>query len=181
MKSEIDALFVGICSKEGKERLKALNQLLKITENKVEWFEEKYDELVEKLNNENSYQRSIGIMLLCNLAKSDKNDKILSILPEIISHTRDEKFITARQCIQNIWKIAITNPQSGMEIMNHLKEQYMSCKNDKHYNLIRQDIIQSLYTIYCHNINEDLKADILNLIEREEDEKYKKKYLQIVK
>jgi hypothetical protein len=115
------------------------------------------------------------------LAKSDENDKILSILPEIIAHTRDEKFITARQCIQNIWKIAITNPQSGMEIMNHLKEQYMSCKNDKHYNLIRQDIIQSLYTIYCHNINEDLKADILNLIEREEDEKYKKKYLQIVK
>jgi len=94
MKGEIDALFVGICSKDDKERLKALNQLLEITENKVDWFEEKHDELAEKLNNENSYQRSIGIMLLCNLAKSDENDKILSILPEIIAHTRDEKFVT---------------------------------------------------------------------------------------
>jgi len=41
--------------------------------------------------------------------------------------------------------------------------------------------ILSVSLAYCHNLNEDLKADILNLIEREEDEKYKKKYLQIVK
>jgi len=181
MNWNLDKLFNDLDSKDNELRLDALNQLLKITEDTVDWFEDRYLEIVEKLKSENSYQRSIAILLLCNLAKSDKKLKMDDLLKDILNHTHDEKLITSRQCIQNIWKIAIVNEKYELIIFNHLKKQFINCKDDKHFNLIRQDIIQSLYNIYKTNLNKQLKKDIFNLISLEEDEKYKNHYLKIIK
>lgn len=180
LNKDIKILFEEINKKDNNIRLNALNQLLEITENIVDWFDDIYLELVKKLKSNNSYQRSIGILLLCNLAKSDKNNKITDLLADLLTHTSDKKFITSRQCIQNIWKIAILDKKYKNQIVKHLKKQYKNCKYNNHYNLIRQDIIETFKNIYKTNLDEDLNKEILKLIELEESEKYKKKYLKIM-
>jgi hypothetical protein len=54
-----------LSSTNDKIRLDALQSTLKLTESKVDWVYEVWELLLEKLEDENSYQRSIGIMLLC--------------------------------------------------------------------------------------------------------------------
>ncbi|MTI47904.1 MAG: hypothetical protein FH761_08690 [Firmicutes bacterium] len=180
MNENVEELLREINSKDNNIRLNALNQLIKITDNVVDWFDDTYLELAKKLNSNNSYQRSIGILLLCNLAKSDNNNKIADILNDILAHTFDEKFITSRQCIQNIWKIAILDRKYEKQIVKHLKKQYIDCRDERHFSLIRQDIINALNSIYKNNSDENLKREILRLIESEESEKYKKKYFEII-
>jgi hypothetical protein len=63
------------------------------------------DILIKKLQSDNSYQRSIGLMLIASNAKWDKENKIDSIFNLYLSLTMDEKPITARQCLQSIYKI----------------------------------------------------------------------------
>lgn len=58
----IDRLFVDLQSKDNKTRFDAFQTLLQITENKIEWVYDKWFDLIEKLNSENSFQRSIGLM-----------------------------------------------------------------------------------------------------------------------
>lgn len=181
MNQDVNLLFEELSSKNDEIRLTALTALISMTDHEVDWFENRYSELLSKLSDENSYQRSIGIMLLCNLAKSDKKNELQKVLNTILKHTQDEKFITSRQCIQNIWKIAVAHKDNQNTIVDHLKNRYLTCMEEKHYNLIRQDIIQSLTEIVKITRAEELKNDIINLIQEEKEEKYKDKYSKILK
>ena len=68
---QIDLLVEDVGSKDNKIRKMALDNLLKITEEKIDWVYDIWDIFSEKLYSNNSYQRSIGVFLLSNLAKSD--------------------------------------------------------------------------------------------------------------
>jgi hypothetical protein len=129
-------------------RMKAWKYLMELTEKEVDWVYEKWDYLVKNLDNENSFQRSIAIMMLCNLVKSDKEKRISKILNKVLPHTKDDSIITSRQCINSIWKIAIINKQLSEKVIIHLNARYKECMPEKHYNLLRQDIIRSIKHIY---------------------------------
>jgi hypothetical protein len=60
-----------LSSSDDKVRLNALQTVLVLTEQKVDCVYDVWDDLVLKLDDNNSYQRSIAIMVLCNLLKSD--------------------------------------------------------------------------------------------------------------
>jgi hypothetical protein len=64
-----------------------------------------FDVFALKLINNNSYQRSIGLMLIAANAKWDKNNKIENIINSYLSLCNDEKPITIRQCLQSLLKI----------------------------------------------------------------------------
>jgi hypothetical protein len=166
-------------------RFNALQTILTLTENRVDWAYKAWDNLAEKLEHENSYQRSIGILVLCNLAKSDPENRINDVLDRLLAHTRDDKFITSRQCIQNIWKAAAANTQAREKVLAHLEKQFSECAEEKHSNLIRQDIIQSIRLLYDYLSGEEkdeaLLARAQGLIAEEEEEKYRKKYAAILK
>lgn len=168
-------------STDGNTRLNALQTILKITEDKVDWVYEVWDDLVCKLDHENSYQRSIAIMVLCNLAKSDSENRIEGILDRLLAHTRDDKFITSRQCIQNIWKVAAINNRTKTIVLDHLEKQYADCSEDKHYNLIRQDVIQSIRLLYDYEEDDSLLARAKEMIKMEKEDRYRKKYKAILK
>ena len=72
MDSELGKLLNNTESKDNKIRFAAFTKLLEITDTRVDWFSDVFDDLSNRLESDNSYQRSIGMMLLCNLAKSDK-------------------------------------------------------------------------------------------------------------
>ncbi len=61
-----------------------------------------WDTLAKKLHHENSYQRSIGVMLLSENVRWDTENRLDSILGQYMACFRDEKFITARQAIQSL-------------------------------------------------------------------------------
>lgn len=168
----IDKLFTDLESKDGKLRYEALQNLINISEDKVSWLYDKWFVLLDKLSSDNSYQRSIGIMLLANLAKSDDENRIGGILEKYFDFFDDEKFITSRQCIQNIWKIAICNKSNCSRILNELEKTYFENIHLKsHGNLIKEDVIFSLYNISkCISDNSILnKAN--ELIDNESDTK----------
>jgi len=177
IKKHIDDL----ASTDDKIRLEALQNLLKVTESKVDWIYEVWDHLFEKLGSENSFQRSIGIMLLCNLAKSDVEGWLAASLDRLLSHTKDEKFITSRQCIQNIWKIAATNKSNREKVLKHLEKRFMQCADEKHYNLLRQDILQSMMSLYEEEGDNGLLTGVQTLIAKEKDVKYRKQYEALLK
>ncbi len=178
---EIDQLFIDLKSANDSIRYKAFKELLSVTENKVLWIYDKWFELTEKLDSTNSYARSIGIMVLANLAKSDGDNRISSILDRYLEFFEDEKFITSRQCIQHVWKIAVIQASNRDKIIQRLIDSYTDNKHLKsHASLIRQDIISSLYQIYQHAGDNNLLAAIDELINSENDVKLQKKLRKIV-
>lgn len=176
MNTDVRKHVENLGSTDDKIRLAALQTLLKLTDSKVGWLYEIWNQLLEKLDHENSYQRSIGILLLCNLAKSDTEDRLKSMLDRLLAHTRDDKFITSRQCIQNSWKAAATTKSNREKVLKHLEKRFVECAGEKHCNLIRQDIIHSMVSLGKFEGNNGLLTRVQALIEKEQDQKHRKKY-----
>jgi hypothetical protein len=170
-----------LASTDDKLRMDAMQSLMNATESKVDWVYEAWDILIEKLDDENSHQRSIGVMLLCNLAKSDSQDRLKHVLDQLLSHTKDEKFITSRQCIQHIWKAAVSTKSNREKVLKHLEMRFMECAAEKHSNLLRQDIIQSMVALSKHEKDEALLSKAQALIAKESDAKYRKQYGALLK
>lgn len=181
MDKDLKKWFDDLGSTDDSIRMDALQTILKMTEDKVGWVYDVWDNLLEKLNNENSYQRSIGILVLCNLARSDIENRLNATIDLILAHTKDDKFITSRQCLQNIWKIAAASTQNREKVMDHLEKRFRECTEEKHYNLIRQDIIQSMYHLYEKEKDDALLTRAQALVKEEKEEKYRKKYEDILK
>ena len=172
---EIDNLFIDLANKNDKIRYPAFKKLLKITDKKVNWIYDKWFLLLEKINSENSFQRSIGLTLLANLAKSDTENRIEKILDEYLEHFQDEKFITARLCIQNVWRIAAANIRAKKKIIDRLESSYHDNFHFKtHPNLIKQDIIGSLIYIGILTKDKNVISLVESFIENEVDMKYQK-------
>ncbi len=171
----IDDVFANTESKDDKIRYEAFQTLLALTDKKVDWVYDKWYDLLEKLNSENSYQRSIGFLLLANLCKSDTDNRISLILKKLTQLFDDEKFITSRQCIQNVWKIAICNlGYKSLIIDELLLTYYDNIHINKHGNLIKQDVIFSMNKIYQSEKDNDVFAKIEELISSETDAKFQK-------
>lgn len=168
----IDKLFIDLESKENKTRHHAFSKLIEISDSKVEWVYDKWHDLLSKLESSNSFHRSIGLMLLANLCKSDEDNWFSDIIEKYISFFNDEKFITARQCIQNVWKIAIENEAYSQLIVEKLAETYFDNRhNSKHPKLIKQDVISSLREISNQTKDKGIKEKASTLIESENDQK----------
>ena len=181
MNKTIKKHIENLASTDDKIRLEALQSLLKVTESKIDWVYEVWDLLLEKLDHENSYQRSIGIMLLCNLAKSDVENRLEASLDRLLAHTKDEKFITSRQCIQNIWKAAAANKSNREKVLRYLEKRFVECANEKHYNLIRQDLVQSMMSLYEKEKDDKLLTRVQTLTAKEKEVKYRKQYEALLK
>jgi hypothetical protein len=133
------------------------------------------------LEDENSYQRTIGIMLLCNLAKNDKEKAFRKILDRLLLCIDDEKFVTQRQYIQNIWKVAIIDDDYKELISKQLEVEFGKCITKPHSNLIRQDIVSSLKRIALKDNDKYMIKKIDEIIESEIDLKSKNKMKKIMK
>jgi hypothetical protein len=178
--TDIDQLFESLSSKDDKIRYPAFLELQKLTEEKVEWIYDKWYLLIEKLSSENSFQRSIGFILLANLAKSDKDHRIEGILNDLLRCTDDEKFITSRQVILNLWKVGICSLSIQAKVVAHLEKAWTENPHLKtHANLIKMDIISSLWNLSKLAGNKDIERTITSLIGSETDENLIKKLKKI--
>jgi hypothetical protein len=171
-KQEIEKCFASLNDKNNKTRFAAFKELNSITEKKVNWIYERWFELIEKTESENSYQRTIGLTLLANLCKSDDENRFLKIIDKYIEHFDDEKFITARLCIQVVWKIAVAKEKLSKKIISALENAYWENIHLKdHANLIRQDIIGNLDQIYSKTKDKTVIKIARKLAKEETDKK----------
>ena len=180
MSADVKTLIEMLSLKDDIARYSAFQEMMKITEEKVDWFDQYKRVFVEKLSDENSYQRSIGIMLLCNLAKNDKNHEFKEIMDLLMPLIDDEKFITKRQFLQNIWKVAIVDKEYEDRITIRLEKEFKDCTTKKHYNLLRLDILSSMAQIMGRSENEGIRQVTGEMIACETDEKCRKKYLKVL-
>ena len=180
METNINILMEMLSLKDDTARYSAFQELLTITDSPVPWFDQYRSLLMEKLSDENSYQRSIGLMLLCNLAKNDTHHEYRQILDLLMPLINDEKFITERQYLQSIWKVAIVNEEYSKRIVPQLEKEFYDCLSKKHSNLLRQDIIESMIKILEKMPTQEIKDTIGKMIEDEQDEKSKKKYIKML-
>jgi hypothetical protein len=146
----------------------------------VDWFASYREVLLKKLADENSYQRSIAAMLLCNLAKSARSGELDGILDAMLPLADDEKFITQRQYLQNIWKAAVADGACRDRIVRQMIEEFNVSAARKHCNLLRLDIMSTMIQILRHEDTEDLRNAIGAMIDSETDEKSRKKYLKML-
>lgn len=73
-----------------------------------------------KLKDANSYQRSIGIMLIAENVEWDVENKMAASLDDCMGLLKDDKPITIRQSIQALGKIAEVKPDLCDKIANML-------------------------------------------------------------
>jgi len=154
----------------------AFFKLLEITDKPVDWAYEAWDDLVAGLADRDNHVRAISAQILCNLAKSDPRNRMLEDFEKLVAVTRDERFVTARHCLQSLWKVGIVGKEQQKVYMEGLERRFYDCISEKNCTLIRFDILQGFRNVYDAVADEKIKEKALELIAIEQDPKYKKKY-----
>jgi hypothetical protein len=160
---------------------KAFFYILETTDKPVNWAYDVWDEMVENLSHKDNHNRAIAAQVLCNLAKSDPKDRMLKDFDALLAVTKDERFVTARHCLQALWKVGAAGKKQRKKLFDGLEGRFKECITEKNCTLIRYDIIQSLKNVYDAAAvkDEKIKEKALELIETEEDLKYRKKYASL--
>ncbi len=106
-----------------------------------------WEVLVGKLSSDNSYQRSLGLMLLAENVRWDSEGKFAKSIDQYLKCCTDEKFITARQAIQGLAKIiAATNKYNG-KIKQALCSITFTQYKDNQQKLLKKDVESILLKI----------------------------------
>jgi len=158
---------------------KAYRELQEETEMPVGWAYEAWDELVIGLKHKDNHVRSITAQLLCNLARSDPEKRMLKDLRALLAVTKDERFVTARHTLQALWKVGLAGQEQRQRLLEGLERRFEECAAEKNCTLIRYDIQEGLRNLYDVVGDEKIKARALALIETEGDAKYRKKYASV--
>ena len=158
---------------------KAFTEVLQATERTVDWAYEVWDEMVSALRHADNHVRAISAQVLCNLAKSDPKGRMLKDFDALLAVTRDERFVTARHCLQSLWKIGIAGKKQQKKVVDGLVRRFEECIAEKNGTLIRYDILQGLRRLYDQTRDDSIRVTALRLVEAEVDLKYRKKYASV--
>jgi hypothetical protein len=155
----------------------AFHGLLKASDIPVDWAYEVWDDLLRTLVDGDNRQRSIAGQVLSNLAKSDPEQRMLRDLAALLIVTKDERFVTARHCLQSLWKVGVAGEPQRKTLLNSLAGRFDECVGEKNCTLIRYDILVVFRRVYdVVNEDEHIRSIAERLIATEEDAKYRKKY-----
>jgi hypothetical protein len=168
--------WVNLSSTDGATRSAALTALLTATEQPVAWSYAVWDALVARLHHPDNHQRAIAAQLLCRLAASDPEQRILRDLDALIALTRDPRFVTARHTLQALWRIGLAGEPQRRQVVARLAERFHDCTSEKNATLIRADIVAGLRQLDDRVPDEHVRETALALIAHETDPTYRAKY-----
>ena len=174
--ASIPANFGDLWSDDDEVQGKAFQHILALTSEPVGWAYVVWDDLLKRLTDRNNRSRSIAAQVLCNLAKSDPSKRLMRDFPALFAVTKDERFVTARHCLQSLWKVGCVGKEHQEILVSALERYFSECVTHKNSTLIRYDIIESLRKLFDAVHDADIKNRAVALIELESDPKYKKKY-----
>ena len=162
-KSDLSQLVEWLSEKDDKIRYSALLllQYRSFSSNDVYPF---WDVFQSKLTSENSYQRSIGLMLIAENAKWDMENKLDTAMDAFLVHLNDEKPITVRQCIQALCKIIPYKGHLHFKIANALMSIQLANVNDTMRKSTLLDILNVLVMIRKQQRTDEIECYIFNAL-----------------
>jgi DNA-directed RNA polymerase specialized sigma54-like protein len=163
-------------SSEQSRQNRSFQALLKATDTSVPWVYDVWDDLLRTLVEGDNRQRSIAAQLLSNLAKSDSRLRMLKDIRALMRLTKDERFVTARHCLQSLWKVGVAGESQRTVLVRELKRRFKECQGEKNCRLIRYDILVVMRRVYEVVKDESIRSTARGLIALEEDPKYAAKY-----
>jgi len=171
--------IVDIHSEDHQLQNESFTSLLNATEKPVDWAYEVWDGLLKDLRHKDNHVRAIAAQVLCNLAKSDPKNRMLKDFDALMELTKDERFVTARHCLQASWKVGLVGKRQQQKVVDGLAGRFKECITEKNCTLIRYDILVCLRNLYDVVKVEAIREKALVLIETEDDLKYRKKYTTV--
>lgn len=137
-----------------------------------------WDTLRSKLRSDNSYQRSIGLMLLAENVKWDAGNRMENTIDEFLMLLNDEKPITIRQCIQSLGEIASAKPGLNDKIASRLISFNLISVKETMRKSILLDILNVLLIIRQELKKDEIEGFILNALSGEILDKKSKKQIE---
>ncbi|NPV41124.1 MAG: hypothetical protein HPY72_07270 [Anaerolineae bacterium] len=153
---DITLLFELLSEKDDNLRYKSFLLLQSRSENFADVYPY-WDAFVDKLNNDNSYQRSIGLMLIAENVRWDEQKKFNALADQYLALCDDEKPVTVRQCIQSLVKIVPFNPDCIAKVVDKLIGIDLMQRKDTQRKLLLTDILTVL--LECQKIQPQEKVD----------------------
>ena len=144
--SNISELINGLFDKNDKTAYKCLKKL-EIASQQDNGVYQFFDTFVDMMDNDNSYVRTRGLLLISANAKWDTDHKINEVIDKYLCHIMDEKPITARQCIKALPNIAKYKPNLIDDIRSALNKADLHRYADSMQSLVCNDIRAALKII----------------------------------
>jgi len=176
-KSDIPQLVEWLSLKDENIRYQAFLLL----QNRSIFFNDVYpfwDTFREKLNSDNSYQRSIGLMLIAENVRWDTENRMEEIIDEYLTLLKDKKPITIRQCIQSLGKIASEKPGLNDKIASRLISFDIMAVKETMRKSILIDILNVLFIIRQEHKQDEIESFILKALSGEILDKKTKKQIE---
>jgi len=123
-----------------------------------------WDTFRDKLKSDNSYKRSIGLMLIAENVRWDEQNRMEDTIDEYLKLLNDEKPITIRQCIQSLGKVAQFKPSLNKKIAECLTSFDIMSVKETMRKPILLDIINVLLAIRKELKTDEAVTFILNAL-----------------
>lgn len=174
--AEIPLLIEWLTLKEDSHRY----QTFLLLQNRSQFCDDVYpywDIFRGKLKSDNSYHRSIGLILLAENVKWDNENKMEDTIDEYLMILNDEKPITVRQCIQALAKIVAKKPNLNEKISSKLIAYDLMAAKENMRKLILIDIMNILMIIRQNYKTDETESFIFHALSGEIlDKKSKKQF-----
>ncbi len=144
--NDVNMLIEQLAEKEDRIRYPAF-LLLKEHSQKSPLVYRHWDTLENKLESTNSYQRSIGLMLVAENVRWDKDGKFAKIIGKYLGCCSDEKFITARQAIQGLASVIAATDAYSDRIRLHLENFISEKYPENQQKLLKKDVLRIMEAI----------------------------------
>lgn len=131
-----------------------------------------------KLSSDNSYQRSIGLMLLATNARWDTENKLEHTIDEYLALVNDEKPITIRMCIQALAEVVPSKPELQDKIAGKLMSLDLMSIKETMRKCILLDILDILLLIRKERKTDAIESFILDALSGEILDKKAKKQIE---
>jgi hypothetical protein len=112
-----------------------------------------WEMLEQKLESDNSYQRSIGMMLISENVRWDNQGKFAKTINKYLNGCLDEKFITARQATQRLANIINATTAYNETIRQKLLGVSFSQYPENQQSLLSRDVAKILKLIEAKSKN----------------------------
>lgn len=177
----VEKQFGKLKEKDKQIQYEAFQNIMNVTKERVDWSYEVWDQLVNDLSHSDHHKRARAAQILSHLAISDPEKRMINDFPEVWEVTKDEKFVTARHALQTIWRIGLAGEEQKEMVILHLVDRFHHCEDERNFTLIRSDILQDLRDLYDHLHDEEIKYTAMEMIDKTNNAKYRKKYEAIWK
>src|SRR3954465_5044120 len=110
---------------------KAYFAVIETTDQPVDWAYDVWDQMVGDLRHKDNHVRAIAAQVLCNLAKSDPEARMITTLDALLATTKDERFVTARHCMQSLWAVGAAGKDQQNKLVDGLERRFNECSAEK--------------------------------------------------